>query len=211
MSINSKYCYWYFKGALSEKFCDDVIARAKDEKEKLAMTGKYEDVSSNELTDPQKTDLKKTRDSNICWLSDLWIYRFVHHYIHEANKSAGWNFDWDFSEACQFTKYKINQHYGWHKDSWEKPHNKPLDINYNGKIRKLSVTCQLTDSSQYEGGDLDFQPRDAEDPNLIVPCVEAKTKGSIVVFPSHVWHRVKPVTKGISHSLVVWSLGYPFK
>ena len=59
MSINSKYCYWYFKGALSEKFCDDVIARAKEEKEKLAMTGKYEDVSSNELTDPQKTDLKK--------------------------------------------------------------------------------------------------------------------------------------------------------
>ena len=35
MSINSEYSYWYFKGALSEKFCDDVIARGKEEKEKL--------------------------------------------------------------------------------------------------------------------------------------------------------------------------------
>ena len=24
-----------------------------------------------------------------------------------ANINAGWNFQWDFSEACQFTKYKL--------------------------------------------------------------------------------------------------------
>jgi len=36
-------------------------------------------------------------------------------------------------------------------------------------------------------------------------------KGSIVVFPSFIWHRVKPVTKGVRYSLVMWSLGYPFK
>ena len=36
-------------------------------------------------------------------------------------------------------------------------------------------------------------------------------KGGIVVFPSFVWHRVKPVTKGIRYSLVVWILGQPFK
>ena len=88
MAINSQYCYWYFKRALSEKFCDDVVALAKKQKEKLAITGKYENVGSDDLTDPQKTDLKKLRDSNICWLSEPWIYRFVHHYIHEANKNA---------------------------------------------------------------------------------------------------------------------------
>ena len=36
-------------------------------------------------------------------------------------------------------------------------------------------------------------------------------KGSIVVFPSFVWHRVKPITKGSRYSLVVWNLGDPFK
>jgi len=40
---------------------------------------------------------------------------------------------------------------------------------------------------------------------------EILPKGSIVVFPSFVWHRVQPVTKGTRYSLVVWNLGYPFK
>ena len=37
---------------------------------------------------------------------------------------AGWNFDWDRSESCQFTKYKLNQYYDWHCDSWDKPYDK---------------------------------------------------------------------------------------
>jgi PKHD-type hydroxylase len=40
---------------------------------------------------------------------------------------------------------------------------------------------------------------------------ETLSKGSIIVFPSFVWHRVKPVTKGTRYSLVMWNLGYPFK
>ena len=40
---------------------------------------------------------------------------------------------------------------------------------------------------------------------------EILSKGSIIVFPSFVWHRVKPVTKGTRYSIVMWNLGYPFK
>ena len=39
----------------------------------------------------------------------------------------------------------------------------------------------------------------------------AREKGAVVVFPSHIWHRVTPVTKGTRYSLVVWFLGKPFK
>ena len=45
----------------------------------------------------------------------------------------------------------------------------------------------------------------------LVKVKEILPKGSIVVFPSHVWHRVKPVTSGTRYSLVVWSIGDPFK
>jgi PKHD-type hydroxylase len=211
MSINSPYCYWYFNEVLTHKFCDDVIQRGNEEKENVALTGKFENTSEDKLTEEQINDLKTQRNSNIAWLSDSWIYRTVHPYINQANKNAGWNFDWDFSEACQFTKYKINQYYNWHCDSWDKPYDKPDDLNTYGKIRKLSVSCQLTDSSEYEGGELEFQPRNTEDPGLIVPCNEARKKGSIIVFPSHVYHRVKPVTKGTRYSLVIWNLGLPFK
>ena len=32
----------------------------------------------------------------------------------------------------------------------------------------------------------------------------------MIVFPSFVWHRVKPVTKGLRYSLVAWNLGQPY-
>jgi PKHD-type hydroxylase len=82
-----------------------------------------------------------------------------------------------------------------------------------GKIRKLSVTVSLTDPKEYKGGELEFDFRN-EDPDkkrAMRTCTEILPKGSVVVFPSFVWHRVKPVTKGVRHSLVIWNLGYPFK
>ena len=136
-------------------------------------------------------------------------------YIHKANRNAGWNFDFDRSEDCQFTKYKLNQYYDWHCDSWEEAYNKPGTPDH-GKIRKLSVTCQLTDGSEYKGGELEFDFRDYN-PNMreenrhLKKAKEILPKGSIIVFPSFVWHRVKPVTEGTRYSLVLLNLGYPFK
>ena len=40
---------------------------------------------------------------------------------------------------------------------------------------------------------------------------EILPKGSIIVFPSFVWHRVCPVKSGERNSLVIWNLGYPFQ
>jgi len=42
-------------------------------------------------------------------------------------------------------------------------------------------------------------------------CTEIRPKGSIVVFPSYVFHRVTPVTRGTRYSLVCWSVGKPFR
>jgi PKHD-type hydroxylase len=42
-------------------------------------------------------------------------------------------------------------------------------------------------------------------------CTEIRPRGSIVVFPSFMWHRVKPVTKGTRYSLVLWNIGDPWK
>jgi predicted 2-oxoglutarate/Fe(II)-dependent dioxygenase YbiX len=90
--------------------------------------------------------------------------------------------------------------------------NNPKNIDTHNKIRKLSVTISLSNPEDYEGGELEFDLRNSPDgkPNII-KCKEILPRGSIVVFPSHVWHRVAPVTKGTRYSLVIWSLGYPFK
>jgi PKHD-type hydroxylase len=217
--MNLSNHYWYFKSALTSKFCDEVIKYGLQHQEDLAITGGYgrdRNLKEKPLKEHEILDLKKKRNSNIVWLNDKWIYKEIQPYIHEANKLAGWNFNWDFSEPCQFTKYKLNQYYDWHCDSWDKVYDKPEDSNSHGKIRKLSMTCQLTDGSEYEGGELQFDCRNY-DPHMrdedkhVLTVKEILPKGSIVVFPSFVWHRVQPVTKGTRYSLVVWNLGYPYK
>jgi PKHD-type hydroxylase len=180
----------------------------------MAITGGYgrdRDLTKQPLTKEEVKDLQKKRDSNIVWMSDRWIYKEIQPYVHQANANAGWNFDWDFSEACQFTIYKKGQYYDWHCDSWDKPYMEEGPTK--GKIRKLSVTVTLTDPKEYKGGELEFDFRNLDPdkkPNIRT-CTEILPKGSLVVFPSFVWHRVKPVTKGERNSLVIWNLGYPFK
>ena len=205
--------YYYFTEVLTPKFCDDVIKYGTAQQEHIALTGNQtEKHKKGQLSKEDLRDLKKQRDSNIAWLNDRWIYKEIQPYINEANRLANWNFDWDWSESCQFTKYKLNQFYDWHCDSWPSPYNNPEDMNTHGKIRKLSVTCSLSPPEDYEGGELEFDFRNVEpEKSSVRKCTEIKGRGSIVVFPSHVWHRVKPVTKGTRYSLVIWNLGYPFK
>ena len=213
--MNLTNYYWYFKSALTPKFCDEVIAYANQQKEVIALTGGYE--KKKKLNKEEIKNLQRKRKSDLVWLNDTWIYKEIHPYVQQANIQAGWNFDWNFSESCQFTKYKHNQYYDWHCDSWEKPYNKKNKNDPNhGKIRKLSMTCQLSDGSEYQGGELEFDFRNYDPPmrdeaKHKVQCKEILPKGSIIVFPSFVWHRVKPVTSGTRYSLVVWHLGYPFR
>ncbi|MDB2656544.1 2OG-Fe(II) oxygenase [Crocinitomicaceae bacterium] len=70
--------------------------------------------------------------------------------------------------------------------------------------RKLSVTVQLSDPDEYEGGDLEFM--------INHKTVKApRKKGTIVVFPSFIMHRVTPITKGTRQSIVGWVSGPPYR
>tara|TARA_R110000823_G_scaffold69424_2_gene160601 strand:+ start:47 stop:679 length:633 start_codon:yes stop_codon:yes gene_type:complete len=210
--MNLSNNYWYFKSALTPKFCDDVIKYGLSKKTITARTGAFSKLNLNKK---ELNDLKRKRNSDITWLDDNWIYKEIHPYIHRANKDAGWNFQWDRSQACQFTQYKINQYYDWHVDNFDKPINQPGEPEH-GKIRKLSVTCQLTDGSEYKGGELEFDFRNYN-PNMrdeekhAVRAKQILPKGSIIVFPSFIWHRVKPVTDGTRYSLVLWNVGNLYK
>jgi len=200
--------YWCFKSAIKESLCDDIINLAKKLTVEVGTTGDRNDLSKRTYA-----DLKKDRDSNVVWLEASWIYELIIPYIDLANKSAGWNFDWDFLEKCQFTTYGKDQHYNWHKDAFREPTNVPNDPKQHGKIRKLSVTLNLSDPKEYTGGELEFDFSNGG-PSLkkkIYVCKDILPKGSMVVFPSHIWHRVTPVTSGERKSLVIWNLGYPFR
>ena len=199
--MNLENSYYYYKGALSKRFCNQIVQYVKSKQELMGTTGAFD----NRILNTQEIkDLKKERDSNIVWLNESWIYRMILPFVKNANEKANWNFKIDGVEKIQFTKYKKNQFYHWHCDSFPKP-------NKQGKIRKLSVTCSLSNPSEYKGGELEFDLRNDNLKSTKRKCTEIMTQGSIVVFPSFMWHRVKPVTKGIRHSLVLWNTGDSFK
>ena len=118
---------------------------------------------------------------------------------------SGWNFDIEFIESIQLSHYYDGHFYDWHTDSFVNPviqNDKP----YN---RKVSLSVFLNDPEEYEGGELDLEIRG---PNIEKRYDTFKLpKGSVVVFPSHTWHRVRPVTSGVRKSLVLWIQGPPFK
>ena len=209
--MNLTHYYYYFKKAIPERICDDIVRYGKSLKDQMAITGGYD--KKEQLNKNQIKDLKTKRDSDVVWISERWIYKEIHPYINQANRDAGWNFKWDFSEACQFTKYNKGQYYNWHCDSWDQPYQKQGEDPSNGKIRKLSVTVSLYDPKDYKGGELefDFRNKDPKEKRNVVRCTEILPKGSLVVFPSFVWHRVCPVKKGSRYSLVIWNLGLPFQ
>jgi len=206
--MNLENYYYCFEGALPTRICDDLVAYGEQQVTQIALTGDFDGKIPEDQKDISR--LYKTRNSSIVWMNDSWIYNSILPLVHEANRVANWNFEWIKSENCQWTKYAETQHYTWHQDSWAKPYNKPNDPD-NGLIRKLSVTVSLVDGDSYEGGDLEFDLRNNGDSTSnIITSQPARKKGSVIVFPSFVWHRVAPVTRGTRYSLVIWNLGRPF-
>jgi len=99
-----------------------------------------------------------------------------------------------FYEPIQIAEYGIDDFFEWHTDF----------SNGAASTRKLSLSVQLSDPSEYEGGDLQFKINTEE---INAP----KTPGTVIVFPSFVAHRVTPITKGKRRSMVGWVTGTPFR
>ena len=77
----------------------------------------------------------------------------------------------------------------------------------------VSLSCLLSDPEDYEGGEFEIDTRNGEARNdkSKILTINYDTKGTVVVFPSFLWHRVKPVKKGIRYSMPTWHLGRPFQ
>jgi len=209
--MNLNTYYWYFPKALDNFTCNKIINHCSKIKSKKGIIGNETDLKK--IKDKEYLNrLKKTRDSNVVFVNDKWIYDIINYYVNLANKNSGWNFETDWNESIQFTKYSKKQFYDWHIDSHPIPYDAPNDLNVHGKIRKLSTVISLSDPKEYVGGKFEFEIYDPLTNEIkIFECKEIKERGTLIVFPSFLRHRVNKVTKGTRFSLVNWSLGYPFK
>jgi PKHD-type hydroxylase len=174
------YAFW--NNAFSKEECQTIINIAKNKGLIKGTTKGESDV----------------RDSKISWLYPIdnmdWVYRRVTDITLNLNERF-FKFDlFGLNEGFQFTNYEApSGKYGKHVD-------RALNIS----VRKLSISIQLTNSEEYEGGELYLYDGDKG-------TLMDKTQGTLIMFPSYILHEVMPVTKGERNSLVTWVTGKQFK
>jgi len=136
--------------------------------------------------------MQDIRSGSVRWLDDEWIRSLLWPYVDQANQRR-FHLAVDGRAEMQFSEYKAKQgdHYGWHHD-----------VQWNGQSgldRKISITVQLSDSGEYEGGDFEFDE--------VKTNADFRSKGTVLAFPSYLRHRIHPVSSGTRCALVAWFFG----
>lgn len=152
-----------------------------------------------EVGDNVQTVIPEVRSAGVSWIGiekeNAFIYERLIQTIMAVNGQY-YGFDlFGFAEKLQFTTYKEGDHYIWHDD---------LVHASNMSPRKLSLTVQLTDPSEYDGGELELRAGGTGD-------IAKKDLGVVSIFPSFYSHCVRPVTRGVRRSLVAWVSGPAFR
>ncbi len=173
-------------GALSATECDHIVERAGTYPDQAATIG---------FADSKRSD-HSYRTSTIRWLdvfAEKLIVDRLMQYVVSSNRT---NFGVDIVAPfdLQFTEYhgSARGKYDWHQDVWLES-----DRCYD---RKLSLVVQLSDPADYEGGGFEFF-------GIASPGANFAARGSMLIFPSFLQHRVSPVTRGVRRSLVSWIEG----
>ena len=113
--------------------------------------------------------------------------------------ASGWRFELngfvaDYMPYLMRYPESMESHYDWHVD---------MGRSYAAS-RKLGFTIQLSDSADYDGGDLEFH-------NVEIDKESLRKKGTLAIFPTYWLHRVTPVTRGTRDVAVGWMHGPSYR
>jgi len=184
--------YYFFKAGFSQEELDAIYKGVAQIPFRTASTGLDEDNTPSDIRISSIKWIPKTNDWG-------WLYGRLFQMAKEAN-DALWHFDLITAiDDVQYTEYYAENggHYSWHQDIGPGVLSK----------RKVSITVQLSDSDEYEGGDLELFVGGEVDNAIKAP----RGKGVVFIFPSFMMHRVTPVTKGTRRSFVLWVGGSHYK
>lgn len=172
-------------------FSSDEIAQILstfEAKEKTAAEVAHERSNQPELRKSTVTSIQPDDESHA-----HHIYKLAQLAIQINQQRYGFELSGIY-EPLQIAQYGVEDFFDWHTDFG----------NGSASNRKLSLSVQLSDSTEYEGGHLQFQINQNQ---VNAP----KSAGTVVIFPSFVQHRVTPITNGVRKSLVAWITGPHFK
>tara|TARA_B100001996_G_scaffold273646_1_gene214501 strand:- start:129 stop:767 length:639 start_codon:yes stop_codon:yes gene_type:complete len=168
----------------------------------------YDRIEGYKNDNPNNVYYRKSQSN---WIKDPDALKVCNDLALKANNKSRWYLDISGgSEPLQYTQYGVGDYYNWHIDQCGRvgklwPNEDALSV------RKVSMTIFL--ESEYEGGEFDlelwgYQREGISEKNKYI-TIPAKV-GTAVFFQSDVFHRVRPVTKGLRKSIVAWWHGPPF-
>jgi predicted 2-oxoglutarate/Fe(II)-dependent dioxygenase YbiX len=180
--LNQKFCSILHTPVLTEKECDKITKEIVPEL--------WTDVTVKNIPDLLKNIKQQILPINI----QGWPLSQILTALKQADNDR-YKFDTrGFLENDVPIIYQYNKgsFYNWH-----------IDIGNNYPTRKITFIVQLTDSKEYEGGDVEFLNSKTDKEAL-------RQKGTIIMFPSFITHRITKVTKGTNNCIVGWIHGPTF-
>lgn len=189
--ITQSFCYWV------NVFNQDELDRIEELMKEVPLMESMVSGSAG-LVD------KNVRRSKISFHNynekNSWIFDRLNLIIENLN-SRFFNYDINGYDGIQYGEYHASEQgkYDWHMDMYI-----GMMPDADLETRKLSLVLWLNDD--YEGGEFELIHTSLESP-VTIP----KEKGKLIIFPSFLFHRVTPVTKGVRKSLVAWIVGPKFK
>lgn len=192
----------FYESLLSEQECRDIIAAGtRFAPQTGTVGGEYGDGS----------DVEKTiRHGEVVFLQRTdpqfaQVFHTLDYCVNEANDQwFGVRYNPQGARSLQFSIYRGDAEGGGH---FYNTHQDTSLISADSPTqRKLSVVVQLSDADEYEGGDFEMHYVKAHP-----PADSIRKRGTVLIFPSLLLHRVTPVTSGVRYSLVGWYVGPPWK
>lgn len=178
-----------FESAVDPRVCDVVLEDSRKLKLLPAQVG------------PEGgRQVKDYRDTLVAFFpQEHWITGLLYHFSAIANGKL-WQLALTAPTPVQYAEYGESGFYDWHMDMGGDPPNATT-------TRKVTVVLSLSDGDEYQGGDLELKLGWDNRSEQVVPLTGARRKGSVVVFPSIMPHRVTPVTAGTRRTAVCWLIG----
>ena len=120
------------------------------------------------------------------------IFKKIHRVVQKANKE-NWDFDGELDPHGEIYRYEPGDFFDWHMDLGA------------GRIerRKLTTLIQLSKAKDYTGGRLELFGNE--------PHTASKRRGTLLIYPAFLMHRVTKVKKGLRYSIGGEFLGDPFR
>lgn len=186
--MKGEWCY--FNSYFSPEQCDNILELAKDIPAIPAPVGLAGNDINEEIRKSKVKFIHKENPNFSFLFDDLWKMAIKANDewfgIHISRLNFIQLAEYDSSYGGE---YKVHHDVFWTNE----------DPYYH---RKLTAVIQLTNPREYEGGDLEIIDA-AEKPNPM----DLRNQGTATFFPSCLYHKANPVTRGTRYSIACWFEG----